>query len=769
MAGQDYLAKIKLSLEGQEQVISGLKNTQQEAQKLASTKITTAFDKEGIAAGATVVQTFKDAGKEATNAKAKVSELGLAFRRAFIVAPVWMVARQILQEMISFVTEGVQHYIDTEKAVLNVRSALLAMGQAGTGTIADLTERFHALSVETGNAESKIMNTYASVNRILGNTEKSFMATNAAVKLGEATGTDAAKIAETLAYLYKLQGDTIKGASTDTQKFAELQVMLYAAQAKVPGGIEKLNSELMAGIPIMKEANLSIEDFIKLNIAMNQAGITTSQTLKTGLMKVLTNLPQITQQLNIAPNTQPLEVFMTALERMSNLYKQGNLSAFGNAIKDIFGGIRGGQIAVLASDIETLRKSMSEPFVTPQATYEYNTQLKEVSASSNHQIEIFQNLKKQAGDAFITGILGGKDFAEAMKNLNTTMDSSATILHGIGVGLRQFGGYLKELTPGLNFIFAAEERYKKLNNEIARTSDLMKRIDLGMRGQLTLQDTTALIGEISQANILNKTRYIKQLQEQANAIAKNASAEQSASKQQADSDILTKKQVAEIDKLKKSFTKERQKDIKQENEALISFVGTVAKLQGLDQSQVIRQQMAYRNLLQGENYLVKLQEDRLRLAEALTLEAEKQEQKSAHLVDLYKIARRYGMQTAQEVSQFMGGGREFRQLTPDAQRALRRFQPGMYEEGKAGEFFTQPGRGGFQFPEQVQEERRARRARQILNQVTVEPIDMTLNVNIDSEQIIAKMKEAINYELDRKASELQQKIDNIATNSTELY
>lgn len=740
MLGQEWLAKIKLVLEGKDQVVSGLGQT--------STAAKTAFS---------AVNT------EAKKSINQMGDLEKAIRRAFIVAPVWMAARAVLQQVNYFISEGIQYYLATEKAILNVKSSLQLMGDTGAGAIDSLTKRFHSLSLATGQAEASIANTYANVNRILGDTEKSYLATNAAVKLGEATGADAAKIAESLAYLYKAQGDTIKGAATEEGKFLNLQIMLYAAQAKIPGGIEKLSSELMAGIPIMKEANISIEDFIKLTIALNQSGITTSQTLKTGLMRVLTNLPDITKQLNIPATTKPFDVLLIALERMSTLYKSGDLTGFGSAVKEIFGGIRGGQFATIATDIDKLKISLEKPIVNERSLLLYNDQLKAIDESAGHQIEFFQNLKKQAGDAFITALLGGKNFDDAMKNANITLANGMGLLENFGKLANSISNIWKK-TSLLGGVMGMTDELNKVTKSLEKYQDLQKRITLGLKGQLTAEETFALAEEVEKTRISNRDRFVKQLREEAAQLADNAYMEEKANKQSSEGDILKKKQIGEIDKLQKQSAKEKEKIIKKDNEDLIRYIDEVGKLEGLDQSKIIRQQIAYRNLLGGENSLIKIQEDRLKLAEALTKEEEKQEQKSAHIVDLYKIARQYGMQVAQEVSQFIGGAKELERLTPEAQRAVRRYQPGLYEESKAAQFFGGGmfgGGTGFQFPEQIQEDRRARRAQQIMNQVNVEPIQMSLTVDIDSERIIQKMKDAINGELDKKESELTTKINNV--------
>ena len=215
----DFLAKIKLGLDGKEEVVAGLQETQQAAQQLSKTKVTTIFDAKGLATGKQIEETFTKVGDSAKKASPLMEQFGMALKRALIVAPIWMVAREAIKETITFVKDGIQYYLDMEKAILNVRTAIQEMGGAGEATITELTSRFHSLSIETGKTEVGIANIFASVNRILKNTEQSYLATASATKLSEATGVDAAKIAETVAFMYKLQGDSLKGVTTDAQKF----------------------------------------------------------------------------------------------------------------------------------------------------------------------------------------------------------------------------------------------------------------------------------------------------------------------------------------------------------------------------------------------------------------------------------------------------------------------------------------------------------------------------------------------------------------------
>jgi len=153
MASGDFLAKIRLALEGKEKVVAGLEETQmaarnlarnlqkvttmfdkeglatgkeieetqQAAQQLSKTKVTTMFDKEGLATGKEIEETFtkiKDTTKKATP---MMEQFGLAMRRALIVAPVWMILRGAIMAVTNTISDQIKFLIDFETAITRIK------------------------------------------------------------------------------------------------------------------------------------------------------------------------------------------------------------------------------------------------------------------------------------------------------------------------------------------------------------------------------------------------------------------------------------------------------------------------------------------------------------------------------------------------------------------------------------------------------------------------------------------------------------------------
>ena len=509
----------------------------------------------------------------ATKAGKGMEDITRAMSRALIVAPIWMAMRAAIQQVTYFVQEGIQYYLETEHSMHNVTAAMQELGSSSSTTMPRLVEQFHNLSIETGKSEGSIANVFSEMVRVLGDSNTAWTASEAAQKLSIATGGDAAKIAETLGLLYKSNGETLNQSATETQRFKDLQVMLYEAQSKTPGGIEKLNANLLAGIPIMTTANISIEDFIKLNSAMAAAGITSGMALKTGLTKIITNLSEVSNQmgLSFSKNTPTMTVFMAVMEKLGTAMKSGSQGNVGQVIKDVFGGVRGGQIVAMAKDIETLRKNMSTPLVNDRSIALYGEQIKTVTEGVDFQGQLFLNLKKQAGDAFITGVMGGENFAQALKNANKIMEESSIKLQALGVVANMTGrvigfalsGGMGEMQLGAERRTLASEKQYEYENKILEA----------LKGQMTVEELMLFAGEVE---ITKDGRTLEQKKELISLLQAQAGKEQNITKAKEDqvkvdneAVMLGKKQSDELENLLMKYASAKpgdRKDLRREIE-----------------------------------------------------------------------------------------------------------------------------------------------------------------------------------------------------------
>jgi TP901 family phage tail tape measure protein len=119
--GGDFLAKIRLVLEGKNQAVSGLHETQKAAQQLAKTKITSIFDKDNALTGKKIEETFSKITDTTKKASPLMEQFGMAMRRALIVAPVWMILRGAMMAVSNTISSQVKFLIDLETAMTRIK------------------------------------------------------------------------------------------------------------------------------------------------------------------------------------------------------------------------------------------------------------------------------------------------------------------------------------------------------------------------------------------------------------------------------------------------------------------------------------------------------------------------------------------------------------------------------------------------------------------------------------------------------------------------
>jgi TP901 family phage tail tape measure protein len=152
MANGDFLAKIKLALEGKEQVVSGLKQTQQAAQKLTGTKVTTIFDAQGVATGKQIQDTFKNLNDTVPKTKSIIGEFGTVMKKALIVAPVWIILRSAIMGTMQALAALPQAAIAWEKEMAQIKR----VGKGTEGEYALLSTRLLDLAKNYGVASATI-------------------------------------------------------------------------------------------------------------------------------------------------------------------------------------------------------------------------------------------------------------------------------------------------------------------------------------------------------------------------------------------------------------------------------------------------------------------------------------------------------------------------------------------------------------------------------------------------------------------------------------
>lgn len=234
MANGDFLAKIKLALEGKNQVVSGLKETQKAAQQLSKTKVTTVFDKEGLATGKKIEETFQGVGKESKASFQNLNDFSKALQRAAIVAPVWMALRSAMQGVIQLVQSQIKFLLDLEDAMARIQ----IVGQGTKEQFDNLKTSLVGLSVAYGISSSEALNA-AKIFAQQGKTiSETFVLTRTAMIGAQVLGQDVATTVEDMTAAMNAFNIPAQNATSIIEKFIAVEKAFAVTSKDLSEGVK---------------------------------------------------------------------------------------------------------------------------------------------------------------------------------------------------------------------------------------------------------------------------------------------------------------------------------------------------------------------------------------------------------------------------------------------------------------------------------------------------------------------------------------------------
>jgi len=881
MASGDFLAKIKLALEGKDKVVSGLQQTQQAAQQLAKTKITTIFDKEGLATGRQVEETFTKIKPAVKDSFQNMNDFQKALARVAVVAPVWMAFRFVLQSVFSLIADQTKFLIDLENAMARIRivgkgteddykklqSSLIGLSLA-YGTVASSALEAAKIFAQQGRTidQTITLTRIAMIaSQVLGtdmkiavddltaaiesfnlpiedsisiidkwiNVEKQFAVTSKdladATKAAGATANQMGiTIDEFLGNVTAVIEVTRKSGSEAARglQFIYARLLTTGEQvltqiAKVPIHLDKQKKATFAMTDTYRSASDVLDDLAsrwdtltnkeRLSIAQNVAS-KRQLTIFMALMQnynaaleariiSLSSAGKAEEAFSIIQETLTIKLNRVATAWNNLTISIGDTSVF-KEILDVTSELIKRWAAIInisqayrneAQNVKDTNKKIAETQISQAKSLQELIELRDKyinlpATESNVKMltRINQALEEVKSRSKINVDINSKD---ATANLNKFIDtiSKTSMQQEIDIDIETSRTILQDkinklsndinITPLDLFIspFAAIRRVltlKKHTKELGEVQEELKKLDETRnkklderiaayeteKTQLEAQSELRKYDNEIETELTDKEIEKFQMQSKLNALRQSG--------------ILTNQQILDIEiemvknsifsydiheKALKLAELESQKEsaILSDIKTKIGYMSDALKIADEEESAIIRQEMAMKAMIYGTDYIRNSMDDRLKLAQALTKEADVQEKKSARLVELFNIARRYGKDVAQEVSNFLGGMKEFSTLSPGAIRALRRVMPSEFEKGRAEEYFKQPG-AYIRFPEEIEKERIRRRDVRILQNIMVEPI--SIDVRLESEQVIDSVVAKITELLNDKKSILSQQI-----------
>lgn len=803
---------------------------------------------------------LKDTSKETTKARSSTNDFVKALRRAAIVAPVWQALRTVMNGVIRGIQEGIRYWEEFDRALVKARAVVHESATDMATTMKDLEVRIQNLSQTTGESMTKIASAFYRFGTVGEDFETAWAGAEAAVRFALATQGDADQVAQTMALTFKLLGNTMDDTIPITQRFNAQFAKQFKLWQVNAFEADQLTQSFKQFLPTANTLGLSLDETTALLATLNSAALQGSRggrLLRTSFTKLIDNSDKLADSLGLAVNPEldnTFELFTKVLKSIKDLSSLGELPIEAQrVISDLFGGVRGGEpVKALIALYDTLQQNLAitttEYSDLSDTLQNYDKRIQDVNNSVSKQLEIFRELRSQAGRSFVIGITGAEDYVEALQKVNDIMKVVVQDFRDAGDRINRVTTdarvtTLAILTQGLALSKFFDPLYKELDNAEDRVKKF-EQIQFAFQFKSSLQDVNSLIKDLSEndygidnleffltglTNVKKRlednikfqketdqviidfnNKYIQKQTEQNQIIEHGLRLAELGKKANEDTLEIVRLQslgysesqieIAKITKsvneivdkynslktlqgdsvtqlnkqeivslvlaknwekileLTKNNTAVRESLLKVSeqladvDEARIKTVDTLvkheldlARMRGANALQLLALEANLNSLLYGEDQVANSLEYQLRLEKELTAQKLAQNEATSEQVTLFKIAQRFGTSTAFTAARFLTG-----QVTPTGLDrrtllALRRFAPGQLEAGQAAEFFRNEGRV----------------INQVLQNVPVDIEVQPIQVNIDSENIIRKIKERLANEIDTQESSLNRAIRNV--------
>lgn len=849
-----------------------------------------------------VSATFKDTGKSTEYLSAGIAKVSksqkegtpiadqfiTALKRVAIVVPVWATFRVLMREVTSTLRDGLKSWEDFSKALLKVKGTLQEVNLSSTEAISIVEKRVEEMSRKTGISVDKISTAFYRFSTLALGLEKSLAGTEGALRLTLALQGDLDETARALAFAYKLLGNTLDQSIDPAQQFELLGAKLFKIWQINAFEANEFSGSLQNFIGTAKVAGLSLDETIALLTALSTAGILGSKggrQLRTSLLKFVENIDDVSGQLGILrrEGESTFSVFKRTLDAIVKISEEGkgidNLIKTSEPIGELFGGVRSqNAIKGLVSVMETLDANIA---ITNQTFNEgrtilnqYGGRITEVTNDLSTQLEIFRNLRKETGRAFIKGITQGDEFKDRLQLINENIKANIT---SVGLFSRAIGTLISLQAEFFTGVLYGRGVLKLLDSEYKTVGKTASEVFKGLTGQLNTKEIERLIRKIrflsflnidlglntdliidqlrqiqkdpstalkvkanldvesvedlkrelegfeeltkgdkpllrattkEQLDLLNEQLRITKLQalgfDEINALEAKlytnvkalvdrynelVSVQEDSSKAIEASDVFTKllekdyegilkltnkriiteKELVEFAEQLSDIEEARAKRTAQTLGTIIDNELAILKIYGASARQVAETRIELASALGIEQDSLTILKNQFSLEQAITEEKLNQKQLSSDALKLYRIAQRFGVETAEQISEVLAGNIDFERFEKEGGKALLAFRRefgDIFEQVKAKEFFEQVGRD-ILIPEKRAEEVIRQRLGNLVErlagikfpeELSVHFPSIELNINVDTANIRDRIMRAISEALNNPISEIAQKI-----------
>jgi len=445
-------------------------------------------------------------GKQAKTSKPFIDNFTKALRRVAIVVPVWLLFRSALLGVINTIQQGAQAWIEFDKALQ--RSVLVINGATGgmQRAIDNLTERVRQLAIDTGKSMKDVTDAFFRFGTVGIEYEDALEGMATATRLATTLFGDAEQTATVLAQTYRLLGDSIDQSIPPQERIRVIGAQILELYRDNAFTLNEFNESLLKFLPTANAFNFSIDESVALLATLNTAGLKAGRAgrlLRTSINKLVSNLGELAGELGVVVNPElesTFDVLLKVLKAVKDLQEAGGelpIEAFEQL--GLFGGVRAREAGLaLVTIYDTLIDNFDRINLQQRDYNELlakeNEEFLRVQQSLGVQTQRFDRLRTLAGQAFVRGIVGGKDFEETLGRVNAILENSLDFFERLGQGL-------VNLSVGIVPFGQAWLSFNRLIEEKAiKNMDTLSKITEGLQGKIPLEELDSLIQKIEEGS-----------------------------------------------------------------------------------------------------------------------------------------------------------------------------------------------------------------------------------------------------------------------------
>lgn len=656
-------------------------------------------------------------------------------KRAALTIPVWFALRNSIFGVFRTIRDGLGDIVAFDRSLQKLRRNITATSSNVESDFRNIKKQIVDFSLESGVAVEEITNAIQKFATVGFGVETALSGGIDATKLAVTLFGEAEETADAFSRALRILVDTSAPVSQQQEDIAGALSLTSKLWKTNQFDINEVNQALEKFAPVAKTTNLSIDETLKLLATLGTAAVGGARggtLLRTSLQKLLENLDQVASTLGVKVNPAVDTTFSTLLKVTQASSDLGDsfeaVVERSSVLSEVFGGVRG---SLPIQALTALNDVLKENANLSADSGELNEGYEEQTRTVNRLAERFQNLNKELGKAFVTGIVGGDDFKDSLqtivnvqKDLINDLQILGTTLRGVAGGFRDLGviarislGFasfgVTELVaqiPGL--ATELDKSRKALEDFRASSVPFIQQVKEALTGDLNVSELERIIDgietRINNLNIDPRTDR-RTLELSLEKLREMLEVEKEISKEkEAQNNLENGRQAS----LKKS------RDIA---ELVLKNELEIAKARGATASELITIEQEGRKQLNIQKDILNQLDQQIQKERAISEEQRLRSDVGNESLKLFRIAKTEGSQVARVIGEVLAGQRDFNTFVRKGGKELDVFKRDfgdIFESQQAERFFqgsTVPGirglRGGSSIPteERFQAQSRASR------------------------------------------------------------